>query len=90
VRYTANLVLQRVVEPHIALGNAQCGRRPVEHDGSQAVDGQSGVRPAPTAHQVLGKVPVVAAQAGESRRVREVAYQNNELEDRFGSSAVQD
>jgi hypothetical protein len=47
----------------------------VEHDGSQAVDGQSGIRPAPTAYQVLGEVAVVATQAGESRRVREVAYQ---------------
>ncbi len=73
MRNAADFPHQRVVEPHIARCDAVRGGGAVVHDGAQAVQGQPGVAPAPVAHQILSEVPIIAAQAMKSGRIREVA-----------------
>ena len=60
----ANIAQVRVVEPHVARGDAQRGRVLLEHDGLQAVQGEAGVAPELAAHQVLQEVTVVAVVGG--------------------------
>ena len=62
-----------MVEPHVARGDAVRGGGPVEHEAAQAVQGQARVRPAAVAHQVLREVPVIAAEATEAGRIREIS-----------------
>ena len=65
----AHLLRVRVVEPDVALRDAERGGRAMEHDGLEPVDGQARVGPAPPPHQVLSQVPILAARAGVPVRV---------------------
>lgn len=65
MRQAAVAVHIDVVQPHVACGDAQRGRWPVEDQRPEPVDGQSLEAPAAAAHQELGEVPVLAADAYE-------------------------
>ena len=72
VGHAAHLVDARVVEPHVARGDAVRGRGPVEHQAAQAVQREPRVRPAAVAHQVLREVTVVATGAVVPLDIREI------------------
>ncbi len=72
VRQTADFAHIGMVKPHVARGDAMCGRGPVEHQTAEAIHGQPRIRPAAISHQELREVTVVATSTLKAANIRKI------------------